>query len=142
MCLADAIRSDTSGAKAGEHAAPPDITPRDRVDPGVTFDGNMSSQIDGLPIIAGVLGADDCNCSLPPALGARAYLAATLCQRLEVPDQKSPYRALARDLRMTTRRCAASTVVERAIRILDAISVTPGRPTNPLRYAGSWLGMS
>jgi len=56
---ADAIRNDTYGANAGEQADAPDITPREFVAPGVTFDGDTTLQIDGLTIIARELGAGE-----------------------------------------------------------------------------------
>ena len=56
---ADAIRNDTYGANAGEQADAPDITPRDFVAPGITFDGDTTLQIDGLTIITRELGAGE-----------------------------------------------------------------------------------
>ena len=53
---ADAIRNDTYGANAGTQADAPDITPRDFVVPGVTFDDDTTLQIDGLTIIAREMG--------------------------------------------------------------------------------------
>lgn len=47
---ADAIRYDTYGANAVSQADAPDITPRDFVVPGITFDGDTTLQIDGLTI--------------------------------------------------------------------------------------------
>ena len=56
---ADAIRNDTYGANAGTQADAPDITPREFVAPGVTFDGDTTLQIDGLTIVARELGAGE-----------------------------------------------------------------------------------
>lgn len=56
---ADAIRNDTYGANAGTQADAPDITPRDFVAPGITFDDDTTLQIDGLTIIARELGAGE-----------------------------------------------------------------------------------
>jgi glyoxylase-like metal-dependent hydrolase (beta-lactamase superfamily II) len=56
---ADAIRNDTYGANAGEQADAPDITPRDFVAPGITFDSDTTLQIDGLTIITRELGAGE-----------------------------------------------------------------------------------
>ena len=53
---ADAIRNDTYGANAGTQADAPDITPREFVAPGITFDGDTTLQIDGLTIVARELG--------------------------------------------------------------------------------------
>ena len=56
---ADAIRNDTYGANAGEQTDAPDITPRDFVAPGITFDVDTTLQIDGLTIITRELGAGE-----------------------------------------------------------------------------------
>lgn len=56
---ADAIRYDTYGANAGTQADAPDITPREFVAPGVTFDGDTTLKIDGLTIVARELGAGE-----------------------------------------------------------------------------------
>jgi glyoxylase-like metal-dependent hydrolase (beta-lactamase superfamily II) len=53
---ADAIRNDTYGANASTQADAPDITPRDFVVPGITFDDDTTLQIDGLTIIAREMG--------------------------------------------------------------------------------------
>jgi hypothetical protein len=59
QATADAIRYDTYGANAGTQADAPDITPRDFVVPGITFDGDTTLQIDGVTIIARELGAGE-----------------------------------------------------------------------------------
>ncbi len=53
---ADAIRNDTYGANAGTQADAPDVTPREFVAPGITFNGDTTLQIDGLTIIVRELG--------------------------------------------------------------------------------------
>ncbi len=56
---AEAIRNDTYGANAGEQAEAPEVTPREFVAPGITFDGDTTLQIDGLTIVARELGAGE-----------------------------------------------------------------------------------
>jgi glyoxylase-like metal-dependent hydrolase (beta-lactamase superfamily II) len=62
---ADAIRNDTYGANAGEQADAPDITPRDFVAPGITFDLSGPSAYAEL---RGVFAAIDANLMRSPKL--------------------------------------------------------------------------
>lgn len=57
----DAIRNDTYGANAATQQEAPDITPREFVPPGESFDGDVTLQIDGLTIVARELGPGEAH---------------------------------------------------------------------------------